>query len=46
MIIKNVPSMGQVLGGTHTEKGIIKGQPLVLGVPLPRIPLIDFSYSM
>jgi hypothetical protein len=44
--ISNVPAFGQVLGGKTTEEGVKSGQPLVLGVPLPCVPLVEFLYCM
>ena len=46
IVVKNAPLMGQILGGLHNEKGIVKGQPLIIGVPLPKLDLREFIYSM
>jgi hypothetical protein len=43
--LHHVPLLGQLLGGKNTEKGIFGGQPLVLGVPLPKVPLHEFTYG-
>ncbi len=40
---KNLPKMGQLIGGIHMETGIVKGQPLIPSIPLPKVPMVELD---
>eukprot|EP01117_Protostelium_nocturnum_P006571 TRINITY_DN2365_c0_g1_i2.p1 TRINITY_DN2365_c0_g1~~TRINITY_DN2365_c0_g1_i2.p1 ORF type:complete len:424 (-),score=104.94 TRINITY_DN2365_c0_g1_i2:18-1289(-) len=42
---KNLPIFAQLVGGTHLETGIIDGQPLCDGIPMPMCPCSNLNPS-